>query len=299
MSGFDEAAYIETVKRSFPPRLRQFLNIDCPIKIVDIGANPIDGPAPYAPLLAGGQTTVVGFEPNLEALAKLNQVKGPGETYLPHAVADGQRHTLHHCAMPGLTSLLEPNPAIFSLFSQFTAWSKVTRREEVDTVRLDDVNETAGLDLLKIDIQGGELMVFQNGLSRLQSGLVVHTEVEFLPQYHGQPLFSEIEMCLRAQGYMIHKLEPLVTRDYAPILLGKDPYTGHSQVFWADAIFIRDVTRLDLLTDDQILRMAVIVYDCYRSVDLALLLLREYDRRTAKGYGDRLFQVLRPLVSNQ
>ncbi len=297
MSGFDEAAYIETIKETFPPNLRQFLGIDCPIKVVDVGANPIDGPTPYAPLLKGGQTTVVGFEPNLEALEKLNQQKGPNEIYLPHAVADGQRHTLRHCAMPGLTSLLEPNAAIFSLFSRFSAWSEVIRREEIDTVRLDDVPETAGLDLLKIDIQGGELMVFQNGLSRLRDGLVIHTEVEFMPHYVNQPLFSDVDIFLRAQGYMLHRLEPMVTRDYAPILLGKDPYSGHSQIFWADAIYVRDVTRLDLLTPEQILRMAIIVSDCYRSVDLALLLLREYDRRTAKGYGDRLFQVLRPLVT--
>ena len=297
MSGFDEAAYIETIKRSFPPSLRQFLGIDCPIKVVDVGANPIDGPTPYAALLTGGQTTVVGFEPNLEALAKLNQHKGPGETYLPYAVADGQRHTLHHCAMPGLTSLLEPNAAVFSLFSPFPAWSQVTRKQEIDTVRLDDVPETDGLDLLKIDIQGGELMVFQNALSRLQAGLVIHTEVEFMPHYINQPLFADVDIFLRAQGYMLHKLEPVVTRDYAPILLGKDPYTGHSQIFWADAIYMRDVTRLDLLTPEQLLRMAVIVYDCYRSVDLALVLLREHDRRTGQGYGERLFQLLRPLVS--
>lgn len=47
------------------------------VKVVDIGANPIDGSPPYAALLKAGNADVVGFEPNPEALAKLNEMKGP------------------------------------------------------------------------------------------------------------------------------------------------------------------------------------------------------------------------------
>jgi FkbM family methyltransferase len=292
-----EAAFIEHMKNSFPAHLRGFLSARCDIKIVDIGANPIDGPMPYAPLLADGGAQVVGFEPNLEALAKLNAQKGPGETYLPYAIGDGGIHTLRHCRLPGMTSLLEPNREVLALFASFLEWGEVVRRDEIQTVRLDDVPETDGLDLLKIDIQGAELMVFQNAVERLKSAVVIHTEVEFLPMYNGQPLFAEVDAFLRTQGFMLHKFAPLVTRDLSPILLGNDPYTGHSQVLWADAIFVRDVTRLDALCADQLLRMAVILYDCYRSHDLVLHLLREYDRRTEKAYGKAFFDMLRPLVN--
>lgn len=58
----------------------------------------------------------------------------------------------------------------------------MTSTREVETVRLDDVPETASVDLLKIDIQGGELMVFQNAERRLADALVIQTEVEFLPE---------------------------------------------------------------------------------------------------------------------
>jgi hypothetical protein len=60
-----------------PASAATILKIDCPIKIVDIGANPIDGKPPYLPLLASGNARVVGFEPNLSALAELNNCKGP------------------------------------------------------------------------------------------------------------------------------------------------------------------------------------------------------------------------------
>lgn len=292
-----EAAFIKAMKASFPPSLRAFLGCACPIKVVDIGANPIDGPAPYKPLLDGGDTQVVGFEPNLNALAKLNERKGPSETYLPYAVGDGKQHTLRHCLLPGMTSLFEPNPAVLKLFASFSEWGAVVKTEPVDTRRLDDIPETAGLDLLKIDIQGAELMVFENARARLAYALVIHTEVEFLEMYKGQPLYGDVERFLRTQGFMLHRFEPLVTRDFTPVLLSSDPYAGHSQVFWADAVFVRDLTRLDLLSPEQILRLAVILFDCYRSHDLVLYLLREHDRRAHKGYGEKFLNLVRPLVN--
>ena len=53
-----------------------------------------------------------------------------------------------------------------------------------------------------------------------------------------------------------------------------------SQLFWADAVFVRDLTRLDRLADRQLLSMAAILHYCYESHDLALHLLTEYERRT-------------------
>ncbi len=284
--------YHRITRDSSPASLSGLLGLTCTIKVVDIGANPIDGPAPYAPLLAAGRAEVVGFEPNPEALATLNAQKGPRETYLPHAVADGRRQRLRCCALPGMTSLLEPNPEVLSLFEGFLQWAQVVEIAELQTVRLDDVPETAGLDLLKIDIQGGELMVFEHAGERLKDALVIHTEVEFLEMYQGQPLFSDVERFLRARGFVIHRFEPLVTRDFRPMLFGTDPYVGHSQLLWADAIFVRDFTRLERLDSDQLLRLAVILHDCYRSHDLVLFLLREYDRRTGAGYGDTFFETL-------
>jgi FkbM family methyltransferase len=253
------------------------------VKVVDIGANPIDSEPPYAVLLRGGDTDVVGFEPNREALAKLHTLKGATETYLPHAIGDGARHTLNFCAAPGMTSLLKPNPAVLGLFHGFPQWSQVIGTEEVDTVRLDDVAETAGLDLLKMDIQGAELMVLQNAEKRLEDALVIQTEVEFLEMYVDQPLFADLEVFLRPKGFVFHRFFPTVSRAIAPMVVNNDIYAGLSQTVWADALFVRDFTRLDRLADRQLLAMARILHDCYGSYDLVLHLLNEYDRRTGKS----------------
>jgi FkbM family methyltransferase len=256
-----------------------------PVKVVDIGANMIDSEPPYAPLLRAGVAEVVGFEPNPEALERLNQLKGPHETYLPHPVGDGKTHTLRFCQAQGMTSLLQPNPKVLNLFHGFPEWGRVIAEEEMTTVRLDDMPETANTDLLKMDIQGGELMVLQNAEDRLKDVLVIQSEVEFLQMYVDQPLFSDMDIFLRERGFVFHRFFPTVSRVIRPLLVDNNIYAGLSQLLWADAIFVRDFTRPELLTDRQLLAMAEILHDCYQSIDLALHLLNEYDGRTGNQLG--------------
>lgn len=264
---------------------RSLTRTDVRVKIVDIGANPVDGAPPYEKLLRAGDADIIGFEPNPEALARLNELKGPTETYLPYAIGDGKRQTLNFCQAPGMTSLLTPDPEVLDLFHGFPEWGAVTGTEEVDTHRLDDIAETDGIDMVKIDIQGGELMALSHAKKRLKTTLVIQTEVEFLPMYKGQPLFSEVEMFLRKQGFMLHRFYPAVSRVVRPMLVENNIYAGLSQLFWADAIFIRDLTQLKALGDTQLLKMAAILHDCYGSIDVALRLLSEHDRRTGGGLG--------------
>ena len=267
------------------PPLKELIGRTARIKVIDIGANPIDTAPPYAALLRAGDADVVGFEPNPEALAKLNETKGPNETYLPHAIGDGRRQMLHICAAPGMTSLLRPDPEVLSRFHGFPAWGRVTDAMTVDTVRLDDVAETAGAQFLKIDIQGGELMAMRHAEARLHDILVIQTEVEFLPLYRGQPLFSDVEHYLRSQDFVFHRFYPTVSRVFSPLLIDNNIYAGLSQLVWADAIFVKSSLRPHLLDDTQILATATILHDCYFSIDLVLSLLTTFDGRHGTGLG--------------
>ncbi|WP_198369036.1 FkbM family methyltransferase [Roseomonas rosulenta] len=253
------------------------------VKIIDIGANPIDSEPPYAAMLRAGDAEVVGFEPNPAALAMLEQRRGPLERYFPHAIGDGQRHRLHVCQAPGMTSLLEPDPAVLGLFHGFPDWGRVLSTEPIDTARLDDLPETAGADLLKLDIQGAELMVLRHAEIRLRDAVVIQAEVEFLPLYKDQPLFGDIDLFLRARDFVLHRFFPAVSRAVQPMMVNADPYAGLGQLVWADAVFIRDFARLDALTDRQLLAMAAILHDCYAAYDIAFRLVAEHDRRRGTG----------------
>ena len=80
---------------------------------------------------------------------------------------------------------------------------------------------------------------------------------------------------------MFHRFYPQTSRVICPMLVNGDIYAGLSQLLWADAIFVRDLTRLDLLSTSQLLSMATIMHDCYRSADLGPHLLIEHDRAQA------------------
>lgn len=268
--------------------LSRALPADTVISVVDIGASDVDGPPPYMPLVEAGRAAILGFEPNPAEFAKLDARRASHETYLPYALGDGREHTIHYCAAPGMTSLFEPNSELLAYFYGFPEWGRVTHTERIQTVRLDDVPEIEHMDYLKIDIQGAELMVFENAVTRLADCLVVHAETLFLPMYVGQPLFSEVEQFLRRQGFMIHTFAPLISRVVRPLLVNNNPHSPLRQIFWADAVFVRDFTRFDKLGDVELLKFAAILNDCYGSFDLALRALMELDRRQhserARGY---------------
>ena len=250
------------------------------VQIVDIGATPLDGePPPYARLLKDGFARVIGFEPDPRGLAELNRKKGPHEIYLPYVIGDGRTHQFKVCRLPGMSSLLEPNRELLSYFHGFPEWGIVERRIPVATVRLDDISEIENIDFLKIDIQGSELLVFEHAQKRLANCLVIQTEVEFLPMYEGQPLFSEVELFLRRHGFFVHRFAPLVSRVLQPMKVNENIYAGLSQVFWTDAVFVRDFTRLQALDPEQLLKLALILHDVYASHDIVLRALMEYDRR--------------------
>jgi FkbM family methyltransferase len=139
------------------------------INIVDVGANALAGGAgepppqpPYQSLLDKGLALLVGFEPDPAAFLKLQAIKGPRERYLPVAVGDGKRHQLRLCKMSGMNSLLAPNFDLLNLVHRHGAWAQVMSVVDVDTSRLDDIAEIEAMDYLKIDIQGAEMLVFEN-----------------------------------------------------------------------------------------------------------------------------------------
>jgi FkbM family methyltransferase len=295
------AAGLRDIKVTFPAfrtvggreldPLRELVSPSRLTHVVDVGANPHDGgKPPYLPMLNAGICRVTGFEPQQEALLALQRTRGPNEQYLPYAVGDGSLHTLKVCRASGMTSLLEPNPVTLGLFPSVQPFAEVIQRVPVETRRLDDIEEIDHLDLLKIDIQGGELPVFQNGKAKLAETVAVQTEVSFMAWYQDQPAFGEVDSELRRQGLVPHCFTEVRGRRIGDFTVGgvAPPYLN--QLTEADIVYVRDFTQPDLIADEQLKHLALIAHHCYRSFDLAfqcLVLLEErlvLDTGSSKRY---------------
>ncbi len=249
--------------------LSQILAPARPTAIVDIGANPIDGDPPYKRMLAAGLCDVVGFEPQTEAFARLTAIAGPRERYLPYTVGDGTERTLQVCGLEGMTSLLVPDPAHLALFNLFPTWGEVKSTHPVTTHRLDDIAEIAHMDFLKMDIQGSERDVLAHGRDKLMQTVAVQTEVSFITLYQGQPTLGEIDVMMRALGFLPHCFAEMKVWPLAPTVVSGQPNKGLRQLLEADLVYVRNFTRVENMAAEQWKHLALIAHHCYGSVDLA------------------------------
>jgi FkbM family methyltransferase len=239
-------------------------------EIVDIGANPIDGDPPYKPMLKAGISRITGFEPQASALQELLEKKTEFETYLPHAVGDGEEHMLNICAASGMTSLFEPDERMLNLFDVLKPLGEVVERLSLPTKRLDDIDEIRYLDFLKIDIQGGELAVFQHGKHKLRNAVAIQCEVSFITLYKHQPSFGEIDLELRSQGFIPHCFAAVKHWPISPCVINGDPRQPLNQLLEADIVYTRDFSDPHAMEDEQLKHLALIAHHCYGSYDLAL-----------------------------
>jgi FkbM family methyltransferase len=258
--------------------LRDLVRVSRLSSIVDVGANPVDGHPPYREMLDYGLCTVTGFEPQERPLAFLQEHKGPLEQYLPHVVGDGSQQRLKITKVEGMTSLLTPDQNQLRLFTPFAEWGSVVEERDVQTYRLDDL-DIDDFDLLKIDVQGAELMVLQNGRERLREAVAVHTEISFVPLYLGQPTFGEVDAELRSQGFVPHSMPNVTQWAIAPTVFDDNLYTPGNQLLKADIVYVRDLAHPERMTSDQLSHLAMIAFHIYGSIDLAVFCIIELQQR--------------------
>jgi FkbM family methyltransferase len=260
------------------------------ISILDVGAMK-DDPNRYQTLLDRGLATVVGFEPRLDALAKLEG--GENEFYLPHAVGSGSQEIFYECRHGGCSSIYKPSPPHIDSFTSIGtsegANFEIVGEAPITTVRLDEIEQLTEADYLYIDVQGAELDVLKGAEKMLGDVAVIDLEVEFVPLYENQPLFADVDRFMRAHGFLIHKLIDVSGRPFKPFLLNDNPAEAISQLLWADAVYVPNFTRFAETAPQRLLKTAIILHEVYDSYDLAALALAAREEMTGDGvYGDYL-----------
>lgn len=261
--------------------LQQMLAPLRPLRIADVGANPVNTPD-YLTLHKMGGAEVWGFEPDDAAFAALMENPLPGSHYIQRAVGKpGPAHFYPHPST-GLGSLLKIDEDAVGFIGHPGWYARQQDGIPIDIVALDDLSEDElpKPDLIKIDIQGGELDVFQHGRGKMSECIAVVTEVRFARIYENEPLWADLDIELRGQGMSLHKL-----------MFAKSKQIGHSQrrltqgkgmrnqLLDGDAVYVRDPLTMRDWTDEQVKQLAIAAAGVFDSYDLTFLCLDDLVRR--------------------
>jgi FkbM family methyltransferase len=274
--------------------LLEFFPEDFQINILDVGAALIERP-PYQSLVDVGRGRIFGFEPNQQACEQLNREYGNPHRFFPFFVGDGGPAIFHETNWAPTGSLYEPNSRLLEKFQNLAEVVTPVATHAVNTTRLDDITEIGDIDFIKIDVQGSELVVFENASRALSSALLIQTEVEFVELYRGQPMFADVDTFLRANGFQFHTLNGFSGRAFKPLIANGDVNSAFRQALWSDALYVRDWMHLEDLSEAKLRNYAILAHDVLRSYDLAHLVLSALDSRTGGG---RAADYLQRLVGN-
>jgi len=193
--------------------------------IFDVGANRGDVTAKYSAMFPG--VNIYAFEPFAETFAILNQrfADNTNITCYDMAVAaDNNFREFYVNRNVDTNSLYKPNSIGISSDKQVENLSVI----QVKCTSLDEFcekNNIDSIDILKMDIQGGELDALKGAHKLLSEKKIklIYSEVFFVEQYLHQPLFHNICELLKQYGYYL--------QDFY------SPFYGNGNIVWADVIF--------------------------------------------------------------
>jgi len=207
------------VRRLFLKNKSNLLSLDDPYQVirrllrgrevkVAIDAGASDGRISRRLLKLFPQSQVYAFEPNPFYRSVLNEFEGNDKRFHPRYYALSDREgeiDLQVAESAGSTSLFMPGPRL-KMYQPEGA--RIKRVEKVRAVSLDDwadEEHIPGVELMKFDIQGAELMALR-GAERLlsESTLAIYTEILFNPLYEGGAIFSDIDQLLRKYGFVLY-----------------------------------------------------------------------------------------------
>ena len=175
------------------------------------------------------QAKAYAFEPQPMYREQLTALAEKDPRISPQFLALGEQKgslELQITESAGCTSLFKPSARMQEMYPDEAA---VKETAKVDVVAIDEWRAeqgNPGIEVMKFDIQGGELAALRGAQKTLrESTLLVYTEILFNPLYEGGAVYSEIDLCLREAGFMLYNL-------YKP----KTDENG--MLMWSNAIFV-------------------------------------------------------------
>lgn len=270
-----------------------------PLRIADVGANPLGAPV-YGPLLKRELAEVWAFEPHPEAAARLRAAAPASVHVIERAVGRPGRGVFRSYPASEMSSLYPLSEASIGYLGHFRRHLGRETEVEVTLERLDALPELPALDLLKVDAQGAEVDVIEGAAARLAGAVAVVAEMRFYRLYDGEPMLHALDAALRAQGFVLHRFLHQKAR-----MLGNSQAARlnrqavASQLIDGDAVYIRSLEDRRAVSDEQLAHLALLAAAVFGSHDLVLWCLDELAARDAVSprlagkYVDKLPEGLR------
>jgi FkbM family methyltransferase len=254
--------------------------IDEQIQIMDVGASAIAETPIYTKLMDLKTGYLNAFDGDERQIKKIRKAFGENVSIFNNFLFDGTAQNVYRCAPEsGMTSLFKPKQSALQFFNGFESFGKVESIEEVQTERLDDIDNLPNIDFAKLDIQGAELTVLQNGKVKLDDCLAVQLEVSYVCLYENQPTFGVVDTWMRGRGYVPHCFLDVKKWSINPTIFNNNFRIAGNQLLESDIIYIRDPLQINELSDLQVKKMAVLSHYSMESIDLCAFLLLELERR--------------------
>lgn len=199
--------------------------------IFDLGANYGEITQLYRDMFP--DATVYAFEPIAELAAQLRSrfKHDPKVVVESFAIAEnaGVKQFFVNSNKDTSSLLASKQDVPISYKSMMTAAKTV----DVNTTTIDlycKENGIAQIDLLKMDIQGGELSAICGATDMLSKRCVglIYSEAFLIPFYDSQPLLGEITLRLAQTGYFLHQVYNLSFSSTS------------GRCMWMDAIYLPD-----------------------------------------------------------
>ena len=207
--------------------------------ILDVGANVGQSAARYRRTFPG--TTIHCFEPFPDSYRALCQAHAADDRLRPHqlAVADSPGERTFFVSRGSEANSLLPVAADGDLHMGGRQ-ADVIGQIRVETTTLDDFctrEEIAHVDVLKMDVQGGELLALRGATGLLQRAAidVVYCEVLFAKLYDEGAGFDEVWRYLERFGYALYGLYNLTPGQNDFLGFGDAIFTAPRLLRWKSA----------------------------------------------------------------
>ena len=216
---------------------RRFVTSQTPI-ILDVGGNKGQSARRYRRMFP--TATVHSFEPLPETYEKLRRTASRLQKVATHqvALADSPGNREFHVSPDfGETNSLLQRPQTGRRY--YPRGAELTQTTTVEVTTVDIFCATRGIeaiDLMKIDVQGGELLVLRGAQGLLASHAIgaILCELAFTPHYEQGVLYHDLARFLESFGYTIFDFDR-VTR------------ARNGQLRYCDGLFVSDRLRRALV----------------------------------------------------